>query len=29
MIRNGAIDVVAQGLKKNNIRFTSPFARKR
>jgi len=29
MIRNGAIDVVATGLKKSNIRFTSPFTRRR
>jgi glutathione S-transferase/RNA polymerase-associated protein len=27
MIRNGAIDVVARGLEKNNIRFTHPFVR--
>ncbi len=26
MIRNGAIDVVARGLEKNNIRFTTAFA---
>ncbi len=25
MIRNGAIDIVAQGLEHNNIRFTAPF----
>ena len=25
MIRNGAIDVVQQGLSRNNIRFTAPF----